>query len=205
MKTYIVNEIFHTIQGEGHWTGRAAVFCRFSRCNLWTGREEDRAKAICQFCDTDFLNGKRISRDMLASEIFNAWPHGAHKPMVVFTGGEPLLQLDEELVWILKDFGFYVAVETNGTQKVPDGIDWVCVSPKAGTKLACLYADELKLVFPQPFLMPDRLIGYLADIKWLSPMDGPNLEANTQAAIDYVMQDPVWRLNIQTHKQIGVR
>lgn len=204
-KSYIVNEIFHTIQGEGYWSGRAAVFCRFSRCNLWTGREEDRATAICQFCDTDFLAGTRMSRDDLVSKIFNTWPHGAHKPMVVFTGGEPLLQLDEELVWILKDLSFYVAVETNGTQPVPDGLDWVCVSPKAGTKLHPIYADELKLVFPQPLLMPDELLDYPTDHRWISPMDGPDIEANTKAAIDYVMADPVWRLNVQTHKQVGIR
>lgn len=205
MKSYIVNEVFYTIQGEGYWSGRAAVFCRFSRCNLWTGREEDRATAICQFCDTDFLQGTRMSRDELVDLIFSTWPHTAHKPMVVFTGGEPLLQLDEPLVWQLRDLGFYVAVETNGTQPVPDGINWVCVSPKAGTQLRALYADELKLVFPQPLLMPDKLLDYISDWKWLSPMDGPDIEENTRAAIEYVMADPVWRLNIQTHKQIGVR
>lgn len=205
MKTYLVNEIFHTIQGEGHWTGRAAVFCRFSRCNLWTGREEDRATAICKFCDTNFLAGRRINQTDLVAEIMHAWPQTAHRPMVVFTGGEPLLQLDEELVWKLKDLSFYVAVETNGTQPVPDGIDWVCVSPKAGTKLRVMAADELKLVYPQPDLMPDKLIRYMAETKWLTPMDGPNIEANTKAAIDYVKADPVWRLNIQTHKVIGVR
>lgn len=203
---YIVNEVFYTIQGEGANTGRAAVFCRFSRCNLWTGREEDRAKAICDFCDTDFKDGTTMTRGELTQAIFNAWPHYAHKPMVVFTGGEPLLQLDEELVWILKDFGFYVAVETNGTiAPIPDGVDWVCVSPKAGAVLRAMGADELKLVFPQPALMPDELIDFPAPIKWLSPMDGPELEANTRAAIDWVMRDPVWRLNVQTHKMIGVR
>lgn len=205
VKSYIVNEVFYTIQGEGFWSGRAAVFCRFSRCNLWTGREEDRATAICQFCDTDFLSGTRMKSDELVSLIFSTWPQTAHKPMVVFTGGEPLLQLDEELVWILKDLGFYVAVETNGTQPVPDGIDWVCVSPKAGTILAAKSSDELKLVFPQPDLMPDQLLDYPAGIKWLSPMDGPRLKDNTKQAIAYVMRDPIWRLNVQTQKQIGIR
>ena len=202
---YIVNEIFYTLQGEGFWTGRPAVFCRFSRCNLWTGREEDRAKAICQFCDTDFVSGRRIDQDELVDEIFAAWPQAAHNPMVVFTGGEPLLQLDEELIWLLRDLGFYVAVETNGTVQVPDGVNWLCVSPKAGTELRAHYADELKLVYPQPLLMPDSLISYPAEIKWLSPMDGPNYEANLADAIGYVMADPAWRLNIQTHKRIGVR
>lgn len=205
VKSYLVNEVFYTIQGEGNWSGRAAVFCRFSRCNLWTGREEDRATAICQFCDTDFASGTRMTQDELVRLIFTTWPQTAHKPMVVFTGGEPLLQLDEELVWILKDLGFYVAVETNGTMPVPDGVNWVCVSPKAGTTIRLPYADELKLVFPQQMLMPDRLVDYLAKIRWLSPMDGPDLEANTQAAIEYVMGDPTWRLNVQTHKLIGVR
>lgn len=205
VKNYIVNEVFYTIQGEGYWTGRAAVFCRFSRCNLWSGREEDRATAICQFCDTDFLNGTRMTQDELVAKVFQTWPQTAHRPMIVFTGGEPLLQLDEKLVWILKDLGFYIAIETNGTRPIPDGIDWVCVSPKAGTQLHALYADELKLVFPQSALMPEKLLGYLADHKWLTPMDGPNLEENINAAIDYVMRDPVWRLNMQTHKMIGVR
>jgi len=204
MKTYLVNDIFHTIQGEGHWTGRAAVFCRFSRCNLWSGREEDRATAICQFCDTNFAAATKMTQPELIDKIFTTWPQTAHRPMVVFTGGEPLLQLDEELIWKLKDLGFYVAVETNGTQAVPDGINWLCVSPKAGTNLKALHSDELKLVFPQKNLTPDDLLDYPCEIKWLSPMDGPNLEFNTQLAIDYVMHDPAWRLNIQTHKKIGM-
>lgn len=205
MKTYIVNEIFHTIQGEGHWTGRAAVFVRFSRCNLWSGREEDRSTAICQFCDTDFLAGTRISQDDLVSKIFTSWPQHAHQPMIVFTGGEPLLQLDEDLIWLLKGLGFYIAVETNGTQPVPEGVDWICISPKAGTTLRAVYADELKLVFPQPLLMPDQVFDHPAGIRWLSPMDGPNLEVNTQAAIEYVMRDSSWRLNVQMHKKVGLR
>jgi len=204
--TYIVNEVFHTIQGEGHWTGRAAVFCRFSRCNLWSGKEEDRSTAICQFCDTDFLNGTKMSEDELVDTIFAAWPVGAHKPMVVFTGGEPLLQLDEQLIGRVKDLGFYVAVETNGTRQIPRGIDWLCVSPKAGADLAVNTADELKLVFPQRNLMPHDLTGFQANLKWISPMDASDYEENLSLAISYVMLvDPVWRLNVQIHKTIGVR
>jgi 7-carboxy-7-deazaguanine synthase len=203
--SYIINDIFYTIQGEGYWSGRAAVFCRFSRCNLWTGREEDRASAVCQFCDTDFTKGERIELDDLASLIFQNWPWASHKPMVVFTGGEPLLQLDEDLIQKVKDYGFYVAVETNGTMPVPAGVDWVCVSPKAKTKIVVDRADELKLVFPQPGLMPDELVGYNATHKWLSPMDGSHYEAHLKQAIEQVKFDPVWRLNIQTHKFIGVK
>lgn len=203
--SYLINDIFYTIQGEGYWSGRAAVFCRFSRCNLWTGREEDRASAICNFCDTDFNYSERWEQDDLVAEIFNTWPQTAHKPMVVFTGGEPLLQLDEELVWRLKDYGFYVAVETNGTMPVPDGVDWVCVSPKILSRLTVPYANELKLVYPQKNVKPEDLLGFVADHKWLSPMDGPNYEENLKATIEYVMTDPVWRLNVQTHKVIGVK
>jgi 7-carboxy-7-deazaguanine synthase len=203
--SYLVNDLFYTIQGEGYWTGRAAVFVRFARCNLWTGREEDRASAICNFCDTDFVYSERWELDDLVKEIFESWPQTAHKPMVVFTGGEPLLQLDEELVLKLKDLGFYVAVETNGTMTVPEGVDWVCVSPKILTRLVVAYANELKLVYPQADVRPDRLLDFKSDHKWLSPMDGPDYEANLKAAIEYVKSDPVWRLNIQTHKFIGVR
>lgn len=203
--TYLINDIFYTIQGEGYWSGRAAVFCRFSRCNLWTGREADRESAICNFCDTDFVYSEKWELDDLVQKIFETWPQTAHKPMVVFTGGEPLLQLDETLIWKLKDLGFYVAVETNGTMNVPDGVDWVCVSPKILTRLVVPYADELKLVYPQPSVPPDSLIGFPADHKWLSPMDGPDYEDNLKATIEYVKSDPVWRLNVQTHKMIGVK
>jgi 7-carboxy-7-deazaguanine synthase len=203
--SYIINEIFYTIQGEGYWTGRAAVFCRFSRCNLWTGREKDRASAVCNFCDTDFVAGEKFNLDDLAQAIFQAWPYPAHKPMVVFTGGEPLLQLDEPLIKKVKDYGFYVAVETNGTMPVPTGVDWVCVSPKILTRLVVDAADELKLVYPQLDIGPQAFDGYQAKHKWLSPMDGPEYAANLEAAIKYVQMDPVWRLNIQTHKLIGVK
>ncbi len=203
--SYLINDIFYTIQGEGYWTGRAAVFCRFARCNLWTGREKDRASAVCNFCDTDFTTGHRYSLEDLTHQIFETWPYQAHKPMVVFTGGEPLLQLDDKLIRKVKDYGFYVAVETNGTITAPSSVDWLCVSPKILTRLVVDSADELKLVYPQSGLMPDQFVGYNAPIKWLSPMDGPDYKANLDSAIKYVQQDPVWRLNIQTHKFIGVK
>ncbi len=203
--TFFVKEVFYTLQGEGYWSGRAAVFCRFSRCNLWTGREADRATALCDFCDTEFSGGDRVSQDDLVDMIWSAWPMGAVKPMVVFTGGEPLLQLDEGLINSVKDLGFYVAVETNGTMPVPNSIDWVCVSPKVIEKTVVKWANELKLVYPQQKINPEMFVNFPADWLWLSPMDGPNLEANTAAAVEYVMADPRWRLNIQTHKVIGVR
>lgn len=205
MRKYIVNDIFYTLQGEGNWSGRAAVFVRFSRCNLWSGREEDRATALCNFCDTDFLNGEKYSLEDLVSEIFRAWPYPAHRPMVVFTGGEPLLQLDEPLIKKIKDLGFYIAVETNGTVLPPAGIDWLCVSPKILTRTVVHWADELKLVYPQSTLSPEDFQGFTALFKWLSPMDGPNYEENLAKTIKYVQADPVWRLNIQTHKFIGVK
>lgn len=202
--SYLVNEIFYTIQGEGYWTGRAAVFVRFSRCNLWTGREKDRASAICNFCDTDFVYSERWELKDLVDEIFRLWPTGANKPMVVFTGGEPLLQLDANLTFVLRDLGFYVAVETNGTMPVPDGVDWVCVSPKILSRLVLSWAHELKLVYPQISPAPGDLVNYPTDHLWLSPMDGPDYQSNLQQAIGYVQRDPRWRLNIQTHKFIGV-
>lgn len=204
--TYHVNEVFYTIQGEGFWTGRAAVFCRFSRCNLWTGREEDRARAICKFCDTDFLSASKFELDELVEAIKMAWPDKAPNPMVVFTGGEPMLQLDRQLAYKLRQcHGFYVAVETNGTIKQrPDNIDWVCVSPKVNATLQIHEGDELKLVYPQG-PDPSPYLGLKFDHFWLSPMDGPNLEENTHLAVEYVQQNPAWRLNIQTHKVVGVR
>lgn len=201
---YLVNEVFYTLQGEGFHTGRAAVFCRFSRCNLWTGREEDRATAVCKFCDTDFLSGTKVDLDDLVEQISGLWP-GAGSPMVVFTGGEPLLQLDTELVSALKGRGFYVAVETNGTREVPDGVDWVCVSPKILTRLVVTSADELKLVYPQDEVNPEKLNEFATDLFWLSPMDGPELRGNTAAAIEYVKRNPRWRLNVQSHKIWGIR
>jgi 7-carboxy-7-deazaguanine synthase len=202
--SYLVNTVYYTLQGEGVHTGRAAVFCRFARCNLWTGREEDRRTAVCQFCDTDFTASTRYPLGDLVDLIEKSWG-GKHKDrMVVFTGGEPALQLDEELVQAVKRRGFYVAVETNGTKPLPKGVNWVCMSPKAGTKIVEKVVDELKLVFPQERLMPFDLDDIVAFARWLSPMDGPNREMNTQLAIDWVLRDTNWCLNVQTHKLIGM-
>lgn len=203
--TYHVNSIFKTIQGEGYWTGRTAVFCRFSRCNLWTGREADRGRAVCQFCDTDFTASTTYETDReLKDAIVAVWPEGEPNPMVVFTGGEPLLQLDHVLAQGLNQLGWYIAVETNGTVKPPTRlIDWLCVSPKVNATLVIHSGQELKLVYPQG---PDPSPYLGLDFKhfWLSPMDGPNLAENTRQAVDYVLAHPQWRLNVQTHKMIGV-
>ena len=203
MRSYIVNDIWFTIQGEGNWSGRAAVFVRFSRCNLWTGREEDRATAICSFCDTDFTKGTRMTLEEVLQAVDNyRFPSG--EPMVVLTGGEPLLQVDDRLLDGLRRYGFYIAVETNGTRPVPTGIDWVCVSPKPAP-LRVSRANEIKLVYPQHTLPPEHFADFPAEHYWLSPMDGPSLQANTQSVIDYCLNNPQWRLNLQTHKVIGVK
>lgn len=200
--TYLINECFYTLQGEGYWSGRAAAFCRFSRCNLWSGKEEDRHRAICQFCDTDFSDYTEYSEIELVEAIDDAAP-GDHR-MVVFTGGEPALQLGDDLVGDLRNRGFYVAVETNGTLPLPD-VDWVCVSPKT-PRLRIRQGNELKLVYPQTGRMqPDTYEDLEFDHFWISPMDGPNLTENTQVAVEYVKAHPQWRLNTQTHKQIGIR
>lgn len=203
MNTYHVNSIFLTLQGEGFWTGRAAVFCRFSRCNLWTGHEKHRARAVCRFCDTDFVASHPREAYELANHIASLWL-GDTDPMVVFTGGEPLLQLDDTLCSLMHDRGFYIAAETNGTQPRPRGIDWLCMSPKAGTDLAIVAGDELKVVWPQPVNL-DACLNMGFDHFWLSPMDGPNLAENTAEVVDYVQRHPQWRLNVQTHKKIGIR
>lgn len=209
--TYHVNEIFYTIQGEGHHAGRPAVFCRFARCNLWTGLEQDRATAICQFCDTDFIkaNLRFKTATELAAAISAELPEGAfdkRTPMVVLTGGEPTLQVDRELIDALLAVPMYVAIETNGTRPIPMYLDWICVSPKAGTDLAVTDADEVKLVYPQTGLDPADVEDMVsADYYRLQPMDGPNVEANTAAAIDYCLKHPHWSLSVQTHKVIGVR
>lgn len=203
--TYIINDIFYTIQGEGYWSGRAAVFCRFSRCNLWTGREADRASAVCNFCDTDFTAGIKMDLGEVVTKIRSEWVQGGASPMVVFTGGEPLLQLDEKLIEAVKNIGFYTAVETNGTMPIPSSLDWVCVSPKILTRTVANKADELKLVYPQLGVEPQNFDGFDATVRWLSPMDGPNLSENTDSAVAYVKNDPRWRLNVQTHKLIGVK
>ena len=211
MTTYTVKEIFYTLQGEGRQAGRAAVFCRFSGCNLWSGREQDRAKAVCQFCDTDFVGlgpdgGKFNSAAALAERIAAEWPAGAGGvPYVVCTGGEPLLQLDAELIAELHRRGFEVAVETNGTVAAPPGLDWICVSPKAGAELLLQSGDELKLVYPQATQLPETVEHLDFDTFYLQPMDGPELAANTRDAIAYCMAHPRWRLSVQTHKVTNIR
>lgn len=209
--TYSVKEIFYTLQGEGAQTGHAAVFLRFSGCNLWTGRERHRSKAICQFCDTDFVGtdgvngGKYASPEALAGIVESLWPTGSpSNRLVVCTGGEPLLQLDAPLIDALHSKRFRIAVETNGTVKAPAGIDWLCVSPKAGAQLVQTSGQELKLVFPQTATMPSAFEDLAFTHFFLQPMDGPGQVANTQAAIDYCMAHPQWRLSLQTHKITGI-
>ncbi|GAB1435873.1 7-carboxy-7-deazaguanine synthase [Sphaerotilus sulfidivorans] len=212
--SYAVKEIFYTLQGEGAQAGRAAVFCRFAGCNLWSGRESDRAAAVCTFCDTDFVGtdgqngGKFASADALADAVAARWPGGvagaAGRPYVVCTGGEPLLQLDDALVEAFHARGFEVAVETNGTQPAPAGLDWICVSPKADAPLLLTAGDELKLVYPQPLARPERFAGLAFDHFFLQPMDGPERLAHTRAATDYCMAHPQWRLGVQMHKIVGI-
>jgi 7-carboxy-7-deazaguanine synthase (Cx14CxxC type) len=209
--TYKIKEIFYTLQGEGTHAGRPAVFCRFSLCNLWTGREKDRERAICKFCDTDFVGtdgpggGRFEDAEALADAVEAAWPSPAHdNRMVVCTGGEPLLQLDEQAVAALRRRGFYVAVETNGTQTPPAGIDWLCVSPKAGADLVVHQGDELKLVFPQEGAAPSDFERLAFQSFRLQPMDGPNTDTNTAAAVAYCLENPHWQLSLQTHKYLGI-
>ncbi|QHM90503.1 7-carboxy-7-deazaguanine synthase [Acetobacter pasteurianus] len=214
--TYSVKEIFLTLQGEGGQAGRAAVFCRFTGCNLWSGREEDRDKAICQFCDTDFIGtdgvngGKFENAAALVATIASFWPQPTQdtkatgQKLVVFTGGEPLLQLDTALIDAMHAQGFSIAVESNGTVIAPTGIDWLCISPKAGVELVQKAGTELKLVFPQPGIDPAALENLDFQHFWLQPMDGPQQAANTQAAIEYCLAHPLWGLSLQTHKLIGI-
>jgi 7-carboxy-7-deazaguanine synthase (Cx14CxxC type) len=207
---YTVKEIFYTLQGEGANAGRPAVFCRFSGCNLWTGREADRASAVCTFCDTDFVGvgpdgGKFATAAELAGAVASRWPTDAADRFVVCTGGEPLLQLDEAAVDALHAEGFEVAVETNGTQFPPAGIDWICVSPKAQAPVVLDHGQELKLVFPQRDVEPARFESMRFEHFFLQPMDGPDVAANTQAAMAYCLAHPRWRLSIQTHKLLGIR
>jgi 7-carboxy-7-deazaguanine synthase (Cx14CxxC type) len=211
---YAVKEIFYTLQGEGLQMGMPAVFCRFAGCNLWSGREVDRATAVCRFCDTDFVGtdssfGKKYETAAeLAACITLLWPevHTEHR-LVVMTGGEPLLQLDTPLIDSLHDCGFRIAVETNGTIAAPKGLDWICVSPKAGAPLIQTEGNELKLVYPQPGLMPDDLPwpSLRFDHYLLQPMDGPTVVKNTAAAVAYCQAKPQWRLSVQTHKMLGIR
>jgi len=208
--TYAVKEIFLTLQGEGGQAGRAAVFCRFAGCNLWSGREEDRASAVCSFCDTDFVGtdgeggGKFKTAEDLAAAVAGAWRGPPENRLVVCTGGEPLLQLDTALIDSLHAAGFAIAVETNGTLKAPAGIDWVCVSPKAQAPLAQTCGQELKLVFPQTDVDPARFEHLAFERFYLQPMDGPDLAAATEAAIAYCLEHPRWRLSVQTHKYLGI-
>lgn len=231
--TYTVKEIFYTLQGEGAQSGRAAVFCRFSGCNLWSGREEDRSRAVCQFCDTDFVGtgpegGRFSSENDLAEAVDRCWAgsgaptrdkspaaiaedtggnsrHRIARKYVVCTGGEPLLQLDEPLIAALHQRGFEVAVETNGTRRAPATLDWICVSPKAGAPFVQTSGNELKLVFPQQDARPERFAGLEFDHFFLQPMDGPDIVRNTEMAIEYCLNHPQWRLSIQTHKLVGIR
>lgn len=209
-RAYAVKEIFYTLQGEGANAGRPAVFCRFSGCNLWTGREGDRASAICPFCDTDFVGigpdgGKFTSANDLADAVEARWPGDTEHRFVVCTGGEPLLQLDQAAIDALHARGFSIAVETNGTIAAPPGLDWICVSPKAGAPLVVTSGDELKLVYPQAELLPEHCESLDFGRFYLQPMDGPEVETNTRAAVEYCLAHPRWRLSVQTHKQLGIR
>lgn len=207
---YSVKEIFYTLQGEGANAGRPAVFCRFTGCNLWSGREEDRAEAQCTFCDTDFVGsdgtggGKFQTASDLARAIEQTWGAGQSHRLTVLTGGEPMLQVDGDLIEALHAAGFEIAIETNGTFPVPPEIDWICVSPKAGTQLVQWSGDELKLVFPQARLMPEAVEELEFNFRYLQPMDGPDRQRNTAAAVAYCKANPRWRLSLQTHKIIGI-
>lgn len=215
--TYQIKEIFYSLQGEGFHTGRPAIFCRFSNCNLWTGREEDRNKAICQFCDTDFLgtdgkNGGRYTATQLAEKLLEIWPTTSKNtplppyPFAVLTGGEPLLQLDQDLVNELKKHKIELALETNGTKIPPKNIDWICVSPKAGAEWKLLEGDELKLVYPQADLMPSSLKDKTQGFKnlYLQPMDNANQAQNTKNALEFCLKNPEWKLSLQTHKILEI-
>ncbi|MEZ5045197.1 MAG: 7-carboxy-7-deazaguanine synthase [Saprospiraceae bacterium] len=211
MSSYKVKEMYYTLQGEGAHAGRGAVFLRFSGCNLWSGREEDRHKAICQFCDTDFwgidgLNGGKYEQaSALADKVASLWPQATNgQPYVVCTGGEPMLQLDLALVEAFHQIGFEVAVETNGTIAPPEGLDWICVSPKANTALLLTAGNELKLVYPQVGASPSLYEHLAFDLFFLQPMDGPAIQENTKLALDYCLKHPQWRLSLQTHKILDI-
>jgi 7-carboxy-7-deazaguanine synthase (Cx14CxxC type) len=209
---YAVKEIFYSLQGEGANTGRPAILCRFSGCNLWSGREEDRATAKCRFCDTDFfgvdgpLGGRYSTAEELAETVASLWPtRDKSTRMVVCTGGEPLLQLDQPLIDALRASGFFIAVETNGTVSPRGRVDWICVSPKAGVELKLTRGNELKLVYPQLGLSPDQFLEFEFDHFFLQPLDNPDFVANRRAALDYCLANPAWRLSLQSHKLLGIR
>lgn len=209
--TYAVREIFYTLQGEGINAGRPAVFCRFAGCNLWSGLEKDRATAECTFCDTDFVGtdgeggGKFETAAALADEVLAHWPADKPNPFIVCTGGEPMLQLDQALIDAFHAKGFEIAVETNGTLNPPDGLDWICMSPKAGTTLALTSGQELKFVFPQSGAEPTDFENLEFQHFLLQPLDGPDRERNTGLAVEYCLKHPQWRLSVQTHKSLGIR
>jgi len=209
--TYSVKEVYYTLQGEGANAGRPAVFCRFTGCNLWSGREEDREASVCWFCDTDFVGtdgpggGVFETAELLAERIASVWlPERSSERLVVCTGGEPLLQLDSALIETLCDHGFQIAIETNGTKTVPDGVDWVCVSPKPGMEVVVRSGNELKLVHPQEGVDPSEFESWQFDHFFLQPMDGPDQDRNVEATVEYCLRHPRWRLSLQTHKLIGV-
>ena len=211
---YSVKEIFYSIQGEGARSGRPAVFLRFAGCNLWSGREEDREKAICSFCDTDFVGtdgtygGKYSTAAELAITILNVWPKNNSKnskPYIVCTGGEPLLQMDSELIDALHSVEFEIAIETNGTLVVPKGIDWICMSPKPNTTIKVIKGNELKFIFPQNQLNPGSFSNYEFDHFYIQPMDGPFISENIQKALAFCLENPQWNLSLQTHKLLGIR
>ena len=208
--SYKVKEIYYTLQGEGAHTGRPAVFCRFSGCNLWSGREEDRHKAICKFCDTDFwgidgVNGGKFTAEALAQKICDCWPDDEGKKYVVCTGGEPLLQLDESLIEVFHQYNIEVGVETNGTIELPKGLDWVCMSPKEGSEVIVKKGNELKLVYPQGNMNPADWVKLDFENYFLQPMDSESQDANIQACIVYCLENPKWKLSVQMHKVVGLK
>jgi len=207
-KTYSIKEIYYTLQGEGFHSGRPAIFCRFSGCNLWSGREEDRSSAVCKFCDTNFWgtdgeNGGKYSAESLSEKILELWPL-ADKPFIVFTGGEPALQLDEPLITELKKYKSEIAIETNGTLELPDGIDWICMSPKANTEIVVTKGQEMKIIYPQEGIDPLDFIGYDYEHLYIQPMDNPLRDENTIQAIEFCKQNPKYKLSIQSHKYLNI-
>ncbi len=207
---YSVKEIFYSLQGEGAHSGRPALFCRFTGCNLWSGREQDRASAVCDFCDTDFIGtdgsngGKFTDAEALLQELLRMWPEQQGHRYVIFTGGEPALQLDQALVDLCHHYDFEIAVETNGTKPLPEGIDWICVSPKADAELLITAGNELKLVYPQPKAMPERFTALAFEHFYLQPLDSPTRPMHTKDALNYCLEHPQWKLSLQTHKILGI-